>query len=1310
MNIVRGAAFLMIGSFIAQALSAGTGLLIARRAGLDAYGQYATAFALAGAFAQTFLFGIDSILPREIAKCPRAVANVLVNTLIPVLVWSMLIVAVIVLVGIELGFSGNVLTILLMAAPIFALRGLINLGRSALRGLERMQKDAMIQVIEALLVLVAIAATLAVSPSILHAILAMLAAELLALGYMVHLSMGSFTGSVRFAWRTSIQLMQAAVPVGATFMLMGFNFRLDTIILSAYHSETEVGLYSAAFSIIVLTSAISLVSAAILPRLSALADSNRDEFRNLWGTGLRYTLIIGQGVGMSISWLAPWLIHLLYGVEFTAATPLLRVLGIVATLPFINRYLWDVLIALGEQKSIFLSAIVSALATLLCGLFVIPIWGVYGAAATAIIREVCQLCVLGYFAFRCAPAIRWQEAVWAPVGAALTMLFILIFVQVQHLSDMYALFMLPFGILLYLAALLFTNGIQRRELAGWSKRLAVLAVIAGSAGLLVHPQTALAAQSCPSAYQALDANGDGRAEALQIAAHFSPAAQDQITVYFSADQTDARPADRSCWTDYVDFIDETWVFDADANGDANLIIYFARAGNAVTAELYDDQDGDNAVTYAVQDNRVVIGETLPKTRRAATWSVRIVAPAGWWVRPGDGDAMRANYNLNLYVNGNIEAVFGTSQFADLLQNDANVDFEIQVYDVDDDGHPEYDLRFLPALPRLRGLGGFNTHLMMNLADNEEVLPPGAYWPYVGAAAESTNNVIQRTNSQRQPPILVDWNASKIVAIHEMVASRAGENNCFYYSSTRPQAGAPSDMNFEAPFCFYDLAGDQDAIPELIIRNQYWTPNDPIFLLGQFPHPLAQVRYSWDQNNDGALDYALGLTGRKTLDASVRVLDYELNTVPYADFPAWAMQNNWDTAVFVAAEKEYFSNEGIYEVDLPLDLVANYLTGRTTAMPEADIDEYMRNVISGSTRGLRLERNLHFDQPPQLYVSPIDGQVHLLNAHDGIWQLQAGGAIYYINLDADPYIDQWQYVDEQGAAQTLIQAAGWLIQADGQNVQLTPSAPAKAMLTFAPPQSQDEYSQLSTTLAAAQRSWQAVRPGETGPTTFLATSALFSQDSIHLSGVQMTNFRVTDAGFRFVLDATALPAAADQQLAGRKLAPAQYVVTVADGQLAVSPLASANPSFAVDSAQLPAQWLALEPYTVVVVGSNSGNADLSPLNVTLIATDAAGNEISVAESEQPLLAEASTRYRYSWTPPHAGAWTLSARAATGAEVYAATDLLALTVNAAVTPVLPWFFKELGAARWGLLLLAGSMTVIVLGILLLIMPALRVQREV
>ncbi|MCB0099644.1 MAG: polysaccharide biosynthesis C-terminal domain-containing protein, partial [Caldilineaceae bacterium] len=456
------------------------------------------------------------------------------------------------------------------------------------------------------------------------------------------------------------------------------------------------------FSIIVLTSAISLVSAAILPRLSALADSNRDEFRNLWGTGLRYTLIIGQGVGMSISWLAPWLIHLLYGVEFTAATPLLRVLGIVATLPFINRYLWDVLIALGEQKSIFLSAIVSALATLLCGLFVIPIWGVYGAAATAIIREVCQLCVLGYFAFRCAPAIRWQEAVWAPVGAALTMLFILIFVQVQHLSDMYALFMLPFGILLYLAALLFTNGIQRRELAGWSKRLAVLAVIAGSAGLLVHPQTALAAQSCPSAYQALDANGDGRAEALQIAAHFSPAAQDQITVYFSADQTDARPADRSCWTDYVDFIDETWVFDADANGDANLIIYFARAGNAVTAELYDDQDGDNAVTYAVQDNRVVIGETLPKTRRAATWSVRIVAPAGWWVRPGDGDAMRANYNLNLYVNGNIEAVFGTSQFADLLQNDADVDFEIQVYDVDDDGHPEYDLRFLPALPRLRG--------------------------------------------------------------------------------------------------------------------------------------------------------------------------------------------------------------------------------------------------------------------------------------------------------------------------------------------------------------------------------------------------------------------------------------------------------------------------------------------------------------------------------------------------------------------------------------------------------------------------------
>ncbi|MEZ4663022.1 MAG: flippase, partial [Caldilineaceae bacterium] len=589
-----------------------TGLLIARLAGLDAYGQYATAFALAGAFAQAFLFGVDSILPREIAKRPEAAAHVFINTLLPVVLWSALIAVGIVLVGVQLGYTGNVLAILMMAAPIFALRGLINLGRAALRGLERMDMDALIQVIETLLVLVAVAVTFAVSPSIRHVILAMLVAELLALGYTARLIRRYCTDSFRFARRTSLQLMRAAAPLGATFMLIGFNFRLDTIILSTHHSETEVGLYAAAFGIIVLSSALSLVAAALLPRLSALADSNRAEFGALWSTGLRYTLIIGLGVGMSISWLAPWLIQLLYGAEFAAAIPVLRVLGIVATLLFINRYVWHVLIALGQQKSILLSAIVSALATLACGLTLIPAWGVYGAAVTAIVREICQLAVLGYFAFRCAPAIRWREAVLAPIGAALTMLFILIFVQVQHLSDMYALFMLPLGILLYLAGLLITNGIQRRELAGWSKRLAVLAVIAGGAGLLAHPQAALAAQSCPSAYQALDANGDGRAEALQIAAHFSPAVQDQITVYFSADQTDERPADRSCWTDYVDFIDETWVFDAGANGDANLIIFFARAGNAVTAELYDDQDGDNAVTYAVQDNRVVIGETLPK--------------------------------------------------------------------------------------------------------------------------------------------------------------------------------------------------------------------------------------------------------------------------------------------------------------------------------------------------------------------------------------------------------------------------------------------------------------------------------------------------------------------------------------------------------------------------------------------------------------------------------------------------------------------------------------------------------------------------
>ena len=1295
----------MVGSFVAQAVSAVTGLLIARLAGLDAYGQYATAFALAGAFAQTFLFGLDSVLPREVAKNPSATVSILFSSLFPVIAWSVLIMGAIVFAGTQLGYSGNVFYLLIVAAPIFALRALINLGRSALRGLEKMEKDASIQVVEAVLGLLFVGIAFALSSSIVFVIMAMFFAELIALGYTAFIVKRTIaTEPFRFSSRISTQLVRSAAPLGATFMLIGFNLRLDTIILSTFHTDAEIGLYSAAFGIVILSSAISLVSAALLPRLSSLASSNQDEFGLLWGTGLRYTLIISLCTGLSISALAPWLIQFLYGPEFLAAVPILRVLGVVASLIFINRYLWHVLIALDKQKEIFGSAVVASIATLFFGIVFIRTWGVTGAAMAAIARELCQLAVLGFFANKFTPTIRLKESILSPLFAAITMLFVLLLVQNQH--EIFTLFALPVAILCYFGALIATKGIQRQELATWTKRLAVLLVV-GGIGLFSQPISVEAAQSCPNTYRIFESGNDGRIESILINTNFSSAGQDQITVFFDREAPYHEGNDQECWSDYVDFIDETWLYDAGADGTANLIIRFGTVGNAVSAELYDDQDGDNVVAYEVQNGRLVIQELLPKTERPATWSVRMVAPAGWWVRQNEENNRRANYNLNVYVNGNIEAVFGTHQFSDLLKNDNEVDFEIQVRDIDDDGHPDYDLRFLPQLSRLRGLGGFNTHLMMNLADNEEAIQPENFWPYIGEAQELSTNVIQQPNERRHPPILVDWQRSKIAAIHEMVASRAGENNCFFYSSMRPVPEAPSDLNFEAPFCFYDLAGDQDTVPELIIRNQYWVPNDPIFQLGQFPRPMAQVRYSWDHDNDGTLDYGIGLTGRKTIESIVPVLDYELKTVPYAEFPMWVTQERWDTAVFVAAERGYFSNEGIYEVDLPLDLVSEYLTGRTSIMPGAQIEDFMQDLISPSTIDLRLERNLHFDQQPQLYLSPIDGQLHLLGADDGIWQLQDGGTIFYRNLDTDAYLDQWEYIDGQGNRQSLIQAASWLIQDDGAQIVLAKNPLEKSLLTFSPPRNPDEYHELRERLGASGQTNIQHTQDDVQPADFISNAELFEHDAIRLAGARMRDFRMLDSGFRFILDATTLDTADQPMLAGHELMQEEYVVSVIDGQLEVRPYRPADLTFAPDNAHRTEEWTALQPKTITFIGANRGMEDLPTLTATLYAKDASGNELLVAQDQQPLYAEDSTNYRFTWTPPTAGKWVLSLSAEYGDELYTSDEVLPIQVVAPIGPSAQWFFKHLGAARWGLLLLIVSIISIAFGIVLLILPSLRIQ---
>lgn len=385
----RGVLWMVAGSGVAQLLAALAGLVLARQVGPEGYGLYTAAFALSSVFAYAAPLGLDTIVPRQIARQPARLGTVARSALYPVLLWIFPLAFGIGGSGLLVGYSEEPQSLLWLAAWITGVRGVINLLRAVFRGIERMDWDALIQVLEGGLVLAGVALGLRIAPTVWSAVLFTLLGEMVTLA-LAGLWVRGVVGPARWDPALAWAMIREAFPLSLAFTLVGLSLRLDILVLSLLQPAREVGIYGAAVGVVMLTRSLSTMAAAFLPRLSALAAQDHRAFIRLRDQTFRLVAAVGLGLGGGISLLASLLIGWLYGSDFTEAVSPLRILGIMSAALFLNTYFWQVLIARGEHRVIVRSTVIAMLVSLPLAVLLIPGAGAPGAAGVALFREVVQ--------------------------------------------------------------------------------------------------------------------------------------------------------------------------------------------------------------------------------------------------------------------------------------------------------------------------------------------------------------------------------------------------------------------------------------------------------------------------------------------------------------------------------------------------------------------------------------------------------------------------------------------------------------------------------------------------------------------------------------------------------------------------------------------------------------------------------------------------------------------------------------------------------------------------------------------------------
>ena len=193
--------------------------------------------------------------------------------------------------------------------------------------------------------------------------------------------------------RLSLGLVGRTLRLGASMFVMRIALMMQTagnvFLLGLLVTPHQVAFYSASEKLCrPVAWLLQPINTALLPRLSHLVGASPDRAQQLAGQALFLQGGTGILLGIAIGVLAPWLVELLFGPEFTAAGVVLQVMAAIIPLMVLNGALvsqW--MVPHGLDRLLNTVVVISTGINVVLALILAPRYGALGMAWVAVIAE-----------------------------------------------------------------------------------------------------------------------------------------------------------------------------------------------------------------------------------------------------------------------------------------------------------------------------------------------------------------------------------------------------------------------------------------------------------------------------------------------------------------------------------------------------------------------------------------------------------------------------------------------------------------------------------------------------------------------------------------------------------------------------------------------------------------------------------------------------------------------------------------------------------------------------------------------------------
>lgn len=398
-TVVKNTFWLFIGELTGRILRIAVIIYAARVLGTEQWGAFAYATTLAAFFSMFSDIGVNAILTREIAKNHELKDKYLSTAFYIKLALIIVSTALIFFVAPFFTKISAARALLPFVALLFVFDGLREFALSLNRAFEMMEKEATVKILTNAAIVAFGISALIISPT----------PYALALGYVAGSGFGFlaalFTLREHFRHvftRFTAQLVRPIIFSAWPFALLGLLGSImtntDVIMIGWVKPAHDVGLYSAAQRIVQIFYIIpALVASALLPTFARLAGMQAKEKMSALLERVIVALVaLAVPLALGGMVLAPHLIRIAFGAQYLPGAVSLQILFLTLLIMFPLSPAGNAIFAYNQQRHFILFGAIGAIGNVAFNAFLIPLFGIGGAAAATI----CAQFIVNIFVWR----------------------------------------------------------------------------------------------------------------------------------------------------------------------------------------------------------------------------------------------------------------------------------------------------------------------------------------------------------------------------------------------------------------------------------------------------------------------------------------------------------------------------------------------------------------------------------------------------------------------------------------------------------------------------------------------------------------------------------------------------------------------------------------------------------------------------------------------------------------------------------------------------------------------------------------------